>query len=68
MKNSLIKQSFLYFALGLVFAYFVFIRVIEIGYDAMTYILIIVTIIDFGIGIALIVVGFRRKRKKTCRK
>ncbi|CAM2363047.1 hypothetical protein IA817_04410 [Listeria seeligeri] len=65
MKNSLIKQSFLYFALALVFAYFVFIRVIENGYDVMAYILIIVTIIDFGIGIALIIVGFRRKRKKN---
>lgn len=65
MKNSLIKQSFLYFALGLVFTYFTVDRIAEIGYDVMAYILIIVTTIDFGIGIALIIVGLRRKRKKN---
>ncbi|HCJ4855016.1 TPA: DUF4305 domain-containing protein, partial [Listeria innocua] len=41
MKNSLIKQSFLYFALGLVFVYFVIVRVAEYGYDLVAYILIL---------------------------
>ncbi|EAD4257846.1 DUF4305 domain-containing protein [Listeria monocytogenes] len=69
MKNSLMKQSFLYFALGLVFVYFVVVRVADYGYDVLAYILIIMTLMDFGIGIGigLIITGFKR-RKKTCRK
>ncbi|MBC2185775.1 DUF4305 domain-containing protein [Listeria sp. FSL L7-0253] len=63
MKNSLIKQSFLYFALGLVFVYFVIVRVAEYGYDILAYILIIMTIMDFGIGIGLIISGLRRRKK-----
>ncbi|CUK73358.1 DUF4305 domain-containing protein [Listeria monocytogenes] len=67
MKNSLMKQSFLYFALSLVFVYFVVVRVADYGYDVLAYILIIMTLMDFGIGIGLIITGFKR-RKKTCRK
>lgn len=51
MKNSLIKQSFLYFALGLVFLYFVIVRVAEYGYDLVAFILILLMLMDFGIGI-----------------
>ncbi|MBC1482855.1 hypothetical protein HCJ58_08370 [Listeria sp. FSL L7-1509] len=65
MKNSLIKQSFLYFALGLVFSYFTFDRIVEYDYDIMAYILIVVTMIDFGIGIGLIIVGLKRRHKKN---
>ncbi|AIS60475.1 DUF4305 domain-containing protein [Listeria ivanovii] len=65
MKNSLIKQSFLYFTLGLVFCFFTIDRVIENGYDIMAYILIVVTIIDFGIGIGMIIVGLKRRHKKN---
>ncbi|MBC2130402.1 DUF4305 domain-containing protein [Listeria innocua] len=63
MKNSLIKQSFLYFALGLVFVYFVIVRVAEYGYDLVAYILILMMLIDFGIGIGLIITGFKRRKK-----
>lgn len=65
MKNSLIKQSFLYFALGLVFGFFTFDRIAEYGYDIIAYILIVVTMIDFGIGIGLIIVGLKRRHKKN---
>ncbi|AHI56586.1 DUF4305 domain-containing protein [Listeria ivanovii] len=65
MKNSLIKQSFLYLALGLVFCFFTIDRVIANGYDIMAYILIVVTIIDFGIGIGMIIVGLKRRHKKN---
>ncbi|MBC1516808.1 DUF4305 domain-containing protein [Listeria immobilis] len=65
MKNSLVKQSFLYFVLGLVFSYFTFDRIVEYGYDIMAYILIVVTMIDFGIGIGLIIVGLKRRHKKN---
>ncbi|MBC2237631.1 DUF4305 domain-containing protein [Listeria innocua] len=64
MKNSLIKQSFLYFALGLVFVYFVIVRVAEYGYDLVAYILILMMLIDFGIGIGLIITGLKRRKKK----
>ncbi|CAC97406.1 DUF4305 domain-containing protein [Listeria innocua] len=63
MKNSLIKQSFLYFALGLVFVYFVIVRVAEYGYDLVAYILILMMLIDFGIGIGLIITGLKRRKK-----
>ncbi|EAD5687012.1 YdiK family protein [Listeria innocua] len=63
MKNSLIKQSFLYFALGLVFVYFVIVRVAEYGYDLVAYILILMMLIDFGIGISLIITGLKRRKK-----
>ncbi|MBC6117789.1 YdiK family protein [Listeria innocua] len=63
MKNSLIKQSFLYFALGLVFVYFVIVRVAEYGYDLVAYILILMMLIDFGIGIVLIITGLKRRKK-----
>ncbi|MBC1489417.1 hypothetical protein HCJ52_03130 [Listeria sp. FSL L7-1485] len=65
MKNSLVKQSFLYFVLGLVFSYFTFDRIVEYDYDIMAYILIVVTMIDFGIGIGLIIVGLKRRHKKN---
>ncbi|MBC6297652.1 DUF4305 domain-containing protein [Listeria sp. FSL L7-1517] len=65
MKNSLIKQSFLYFALGLVFGFFTFDRIVEYGYDILAYILIVMTMIDFGIGIGLIIVGLKRRHKKN---
>lgn len=65
MKNSLIKQSFLYFALGLVFGFFTFDRIVEYGYDIVAYILIVMTMIDFGIGIGLIIVGLKRRHKKN---
>ncbi|MBC2110963.1 YdiK family protein [Listeria innocua] len=63
MKNSLIKQSFLYFALGLVFVYFVIVRVAEYGYDLVAYILILMMLIDFGIGVGLIITGLKRRKK-----
>ncbi|MBC2154541.1 DUF4305 domain-containing protein [Listeria innocua] len=63
MKNSLIKQSFLYFALGLVFVYFVIVRVAEYAYDLVAYILILMMLIDFGIGIGLIITGLKRRKK-----
>ncbi|MBC1590760.1 YdiK family protein [Listeria welshimeri] len=63
MKNSLIKQSFLYFALGLVFVYFVIFRVTDYAYDILAYILIIMTLMDFGIGIGLMITGFKRRKK-----
>ncbi|HAM1297291.1 TPA: DUF4305 domain-containing protein [Listeria monocytogenes] len=64
MKNSLIKQSFLYFALGLVFVYFVVVRVAaDYGYDVLACILIIMTLMDFGIGIGLIITGLKRRKK-----
>ncbi|EAD5710718.1 DUF4305 domain-containing protein [Listeria innocua] len=63
MKNSLIKQSFLYFALGLVFVYFVIVRVAEYRYDLVAYILILMMLIDFGIGIGLIITGLKRRKK-----
>lgn len=65
MKSSLIKQSFLYFALGLVFGFFTFDRIVEYGYDILAYILIVMTMIDFGIGIGLIIVGLKRRHKKN---
>ncbi|EFR96218.1 hypothetical protein NT05LI_2595, partial [Listeria ivanovii FSL F6-596] len=33
--------------------------------DIMAYILIVVTIIDFGIGIGMIIVGLKRRHKKN---
>ncbi|MCH2806910.1 YdiK family protein, partial [Listeria monocytogenes] len=46
--------------------YFVVVRVADYGYDVLEYILIIMTLMDFGICIGLIITGFKR-RKKTCR-
>lgn len=35
----------------------------DYGYDVLAYILIIMTLMDFGIGIGLIITGFKRRKK-----
>ncbi|HEL9042009.1 TPA: DUF4305 domain-containing protein, partial [Listeria monocytogenes] len=39
------------------------VRVADYGYDVLACILIIMTLMDFGIGIGLIITGLKRRKK-----